>query len=257
MLLRGAQERRQPTLYNLGRTTVSQASCGRLKAPADIKKYDGSLIASMVNAEKIGLDGFRGEIPSRARSSEWVQRSRVRPIKTRSAQRKVIQACSRTPLARPQRRGRNGATRQIQGLQTLLKFSAFCMGQAFLFFPFGILLQGWQPQLKTPLLRSGAAKSSKMTKERKTVRSLLAFFASASLSFLVVWSIEKLGAIAAEYSPFYGIEKGAVLQEARIFNDSHVDARRCQQVEPHSSLQMDSSAYNILSDEAMSSYEPS
>ena len=35
---------------------------------------------------------------------------------------------------------------------------------------------------------------------------------------------------AAEYSPFYGIEKGAVLQEARIFNDSHVDARRCQQV---------------------------
>ena len=35
---------------------------------------------------------------------------------------------------------------------------------------------------------------------------------------------------AVEYSPFYGIEKGAVLQEARIFNDSHVDPRRCQQV---------------------------
>ncbi|EFN55078.1 hypothetical protein CHLNCDRAFT_31542 [Chlorella variabilis] len=33
-----------------------------------------------------------------------------------------------------------------------------------------------------------------------------------------------------EYSPFYGIEKGAVLQEARCFNDSHVDPRRCQQV---------------------------
>eukprot|EP00887_Chlorella_sp_A99_P007682 scaffold20.g7682.t1 len=33
-----------------------------------------------------------------------------------------------------------------------------------------------------------------------------------------------------EYSPFYGIEKSAVLQEARIFNDSHVDPRRCQQV---------------------------
>lgn len=33
-----------------------------------------------------------------------------------------------------------------------------------------------------------------------------------------------------EYSPFYGIEKGAVLQEARIFNDPHVDPRRCQQV---------------------------
>lgn len=33
-----------------------------------------------------------------------------------------------------------------------------------------------------------------------------------------------------EYSPFYGIEKGAVLQEARIFNDSNIDARRCQQV---------------------------
>lgn len=33
-----------------------------------------------------------------------------------------------------------------------------------------------------------------------------------------------------EYSPFYGIEKGAVLQEARIFHDPQVDARRCQQV---------------------------
>lgn len=36
--------------------------------------------------------------------------------------------------------------------------------------------------------------------------------------------------LAVEYSPFYGIEKGAVLQEARCFNDAHVDPRRCQQV---------------------------
>lgn len=40
----------------------------------------------------------------------------------------------------------------------------------------------------------------------------------------VVW-----GYGTAEYSPFYGIEKGAVLQEARIFNDSHIDPRKCQQ----------------------------
>mmetsp|Transcript_28720 Transcript_28720/g.80856 ORF Transcript_28720/g.80856 Transcript_28720/m.80856 type:complete len:893 (+) Transcript_28720:167-2845(+) len=33
-----------------------------------------------------------------------------------------------------------------------------------------------------------------------------------------------------EYSPFYGIEKGAVLQESRVFNDREIDARRCQQV---------------------------
>ena len=33
-----------------------------------------------------------------------------------------------------------------------------------------------------------------------------------------------------EYSPFWGIEKGAVLQEARCFNESQLDARRCQQV---------------------------
>jgi len=33
-----------------------------------------------------------------------------------------------------------------------------------------------------------------------------------------------------EYSPFYGIEKGAVLQESRIFNDRDIDPRRCQQV---------------------------
>ena len=38
------------------------------------------------------------------------------------------------------------------------------------------------------------------------------------------------GWCAVEYSPFYGIEKGAVLQEARIFNDPHIDPRRCQQV---------------------------
>lgn len=33
-----------------------------------------------------------------------------------------------------------------------------------------------------------------------------------------------------EYSPFYGIEKGAVLQEARVFNDPQLDPRRCSQV---------------------------
>ena len=34
----------------------------------------------------------------------------------------------------------------------------------------------------------------------------------------------------AEYSPFYGIEKGAVLQESRCFHDPAIDPRRCQQV---------------------------
>ncbi|KAL1215745.1 Coatomer subunit gamma [Cardamine amara subsp. amara] len=33
-----------------------------------------------------------------------------------------------------------------------------------------------------------------------------------------------------DYSPFMGIEKGAVLQEARVFNDPQVDPRRCSQV---------------------------
>ncbi|KAL3597334.1 hypothetical protein D5086_008971 [Populus alba] len=37
-------------------------------------------------------------------------------------------------------------------------------------------------------------------------------------------------AIASEYSPFLGIEKGAVLQEARVFNDPQLDPRRCSQV---------------------------
>ncbi|KAF8684302.1 hypothetical protein HU200_044353 [Digitaria exilis] len=35
---------------------------------------------------------------------------------------------------------------------------------------------------------------------------------------------------AVEYSPFFGIEKGAVLQEARAFHDPQLDARRCSQV---------------------------
>ncbi|KAK4742301.1 hypothetical protein SAY87_000302 [Trapa incisa] len=34
----------------------------------------------------------------------------------------------------------------------------------------------------------------------------------------------------AEYSPFLGIEKGAVLQDARVFNDPQLDPRRCSQV---------------------------
>ncbi|KAJ4964927.1 hypothetical protein NE237_016776 [Protea cynaroides] len=34
----------------------------------------------------------------------------------------------------------------------------------------------------------------------------------------------------AEYSPFIGIEKGSVLQEARVFNDPQLDPRRCSQV---------------------------
>ncbi|KAL0365507.1 UNVERIFIED_CONTAM: Coatomer subunit gamma-2 [Sesamum angustifolium] len=35
----------------------------------------------------------------------------------------------------------------------------------------------------------------------------------------------------ADYSPFLGIEKGAVLQEARVFHDPQLDARRCSQIE--------------------------
>ncbi|XP_010942771.1 coatomer subunit gamma-2 [Elaeis guineensis] len=33
-----------------------------------------------------------------------------------------------------------------------------------------------------------------------------------------------------DYSPFLGVEKGAVLQEARVFNDPQLDGRRCLQV---------------------------
>mmetsp|Transcript_11362 Transcript_11362/g.15467 ORF Transcript_11362/g.15467 Transcript_11362/m.15467 type:complete len:917 (+) Transcript_11362:38-2788(+) len=33
-----------------------------------------------------------------------------------------------------------------------------------------------------------------------------------------------------ELSPFFGIEKGAVLQESRVFNEPQIDVRRCQQV---------------------------
>ena len=43
------------------------------------------------------------------------------------------------------------------------------------------------------------------------------------------WKLFDQGSIVY-YSPFWGIEKGAVLQEARCFNDSQLDARRCQQV---------------------------
>jgi hypothetical protein len=42
--------------------------------------------------------------------------------------------------------------------------------------------------------------------------------------------INSVEAVAVEYSPFFGIEKGAVLQEARVFNDPQLDARKCSQV---------------------------
>eukprot|EP01025_Chloroclados_australasicus_P024171 TRINITY_DN2432_c1_g1_i1.p1 TRINITY_DN2432_c1_g1~~TRINITY_DN2432_c1_g1_i1.p1 ORF type:complete len:890 (-),score=110.07 TRINITY_DN2432_c1_g1_i1:397-3066(-) len=41
---------------------------------------------------------------------------------------------------------------------------------------------------------------------------------------------EEEGLDEFEYSPFYGIEKGAVLQDARIFHDPNVDTRKAQQV---------------------------
>jgi hypothetical protein len=45
------------------------------------------------------------------------------------------------------------------------------------------------------------------------------------------WSVgSRFAQTAEEYSPFLGLEKGAVLQEARVFHDPHVDARRCAQV---------------------------
>ncbi|GAB2222537.1 hypothetical protein Droror1_Dr00016655 [Drosera rotundifolia] len=36
--------------------------------------------------------------------------------------------------------------------------------------------------------------------------------------------------VEADYSPFLGIEKGAVLQEARVFHDPQLDPRKCSQV---------------------------
>ena len=50
---------------------------------------------------------------------------------------------------------------------------------------------------------------------------------------------------AAEYSPFYALEKGAVLQEARCFNDPHIDPRRCQQVEILCSLRIAQDGINF------------
>jgi hypothetical protein len=41
---------------------------------------------------------------------------------------------------------------------------------------------------------------------------------------------EVCGGCAVEFSPFYGIDKGSVLQEARIFHQSQLDPRKCQQV---------------------------
>lgn len=35
---------------------------------------------------------------------------------------------------------------------------------------------------------------------------------------------------ADDYSPFYGVDKGSVLQEARVFNDREIDPKRCAQV---------------------------
>lgn len=43
-------------------------------------------------------------------------------------------------------------------------------------------------------------------------------------------AVRKLKFEVDERSPFWAIEKGAVLQEARCFNDNQLSARKCQQV---------------------------
>ncbi|KAL0655424.1 hypothetical protein Bca4012_076008 [Brassica carinata] len=43
-------------------------------------------------------------------------------------------------------------------------------------------------------------------------------------------SFSSVQPFSVEFSPFMGIEKGAVLQEARVFNDPQLDPRRCSQV---------------------------
>jgi hypothetical protein len=48
------------------------------------------------------------------------------------------------------------------------------------------------------------------------------------LSAKTVFSI--IAAYTEENSPFWAIEKGAVLQEARCFNDTQLSSRKCQQV---------------------------
>lgn len=80
-----------------------------------------------------------------------------------------------------------------------------------------------------PLRAAGdsKAKDEDMEEERKSLPPPPASKRAAPLAFITVLCFLIL---AVEYSPFYGIEKGAVLQEARCFNDSHVDPRRCQQV---------------------------
>ncbi|KAL8223811.1 hypothetical protein R6Q57_019286 [Mikania cordata] len=55
-------------------------------------------------------------------------------------------------------------------------------------------------------------------------------FISAVLPCTLLYIIYVSLSCEAEYSPFSGIEKGAVLQEARVFNDPQIDSRRCSQV---------------------------
>ncbi len=53
-----------------------------------------------------------------------------------------------------------------------------------------------------------------------------------------------LPARAVEVSPFWGLEKASVLQEARCFNDSQLDARKCQQVRATSSCRAAASGFS-------------
>lgn len=52
-------------------------------------------------------------------------------------------------------------------------------------------------------------------------------------NWLMSWNNQMLlfcSFFTAEYSPYLGLEKGAVLQEARVFNDPQLDPRKCSQV---------------------------
>lgn len=110
---------------------------------------------------------------------------------------------------------------------------------------FSSLQNRWQQQRRTrPPLCEGQTKKTRTGTRIVSIPSTCVYMQHCLRSPLAAPCIKQhcstgramtvsqvtLIAAAAEYSPFFGIEKGAVLQEARIFNESHINARQCQQV---------------------------
>ena len=181
-----------------------------IKFLAGEKNCDLDQISAFSGSEKVTDASFDREIAPRGRKRRWRSGTAMASTAQDSS------APLRGPEKKDEDRDEDGeSTPQIAGSRGLRTRLCGCDSPSW--------ERAVQPVKSMPstlwldLCRRGGSASHDTRTDVPSCRQQFADGAPA-----VLWAVE--------YSPFYGIEKGAVLQEARMFNDRNIDARRCQQV---------------------------